>query len=113
MRRVGVALALLVAAGCGTALAGRNPLQCEWHSSYSDYVQAQRALKSGHGIATPAAAVQRMEAEGFSQITGLYQDGVGVWHAWGVKQGVRQAIALNPNGNMAVGYRNIYPGCRS
>ena len=112
MRVIGVAVALLLTVGGGTALAWRNPLQCGWHSSYYDYVQAQRALASGHGIATPAAATQRMEAEGFSQITGLYQDGVGVWHAWAVKQGLRQAIALNPNGNMAVGYRNVFMGCR-
>ncbi len=105
--------AVLTAVGSGTAWAGRNPLNCEWHSSYLDYVEAHRALASGHGIATPAAAVRRMEAEGFSQITGLFQDGVGVWHAEGTKQGLRQAIALNPNGNMAVGYRNIYMSCRS
>ncbi len=112
MRRVALAVAILSTVGSGTALAGRDPLRCGWHSSYRDYVEAQRALASGHAIATPAAATGRMEADGFSQLTGLYQDGVGVWHAWGIKQGMRQAIALNPNGNMAVGYRNIYMDCR-
>jgi hypothetical protein len=112
MRGIGIAVAILLTAGSGTALAWKNPLQCGWRSSYYDYVQAQRALASGHGIATPAAAIQRLEAEGFSQITGLYQDGVGVWHAWAAKQGLRQAVALNPNGNIAVGYRNIFMGCR-
>lgn len=112
MRGIAAAFAVLITINSGTALAGRNPLHCGWHSSYLDYVEAQRALATGHAIATPAAATKRMEAEGFSHIIGLYQDGVGVWHAWGEKEGTRQAIALNPNGNMAVGYRNIYMDCR-
>jgi hypothetical protein len=113
MLRIAAGCALLTLIGSGPALAGRYPLNCGWHSSYLDYVEAHRALASGHGIATPEAATKRMESEGFSHVTGLYQDGVGVWHAWGVKQGTRQAIALNPNGNMAVGYRNIYiDACR-
>lgn len=112
MRKIAAAFVILTAVGSGTALAWKDPLQCGFQSSYLDYVEAQRALRSGHGIATQAAAMQRMEAVGFSDITGLYQDGVGVWHAFGNKQGLRQAIALNPNGNMAVGYRNIFRSCR-
>ncbi|HJS85233.1 MAG TPA: hypothetical protein VJ779_07210 [Acetobacteraceae bacterium] len=111
MRGITTVCAILMVIGSGTALAWRNPLQCGWHSSYFDYVEAQRALRSGHGIATPEAARRRMEEVGFSEITGLYQDGVGVWHAFGAKQGLRQAVALNPNGNMAVGYRNIFMDC--
>jgi hypothetical protein len=112
VRRIAMAVAILTTIGNATALAGRDPLHCGWHSSYLDYVEAQRALATGHAISTPAAAAKRMEAEGFSHIAGLFQDGVGVWHAVGTKQGMRQAIALNPNGNMAVGYRNIYMDCR-
>ncbi len=118
MRKIAAAVALLTTIGSGTALAGRttlggrNPLDCGWHSSYLAYVEAQRALATGHAISTPAAATKRFEAEGFSNVTGLYRDGVGVWHAVGTKQGTRQSIALNPNGNMAVGYRNIYRDCQ-
>jgi hypothetical protein len=113
MRGIAAAVVILTTIGGGTALAGRNNLlSCGgWHSSYGDYVEARRALATGHAISTAAAATKRLEAEGFSSIAGLFQDGAGVWHAEGIKEGTRQAIALNPNGNMAVGYRNIYREC--
>lgn len=93
-----IAAALLIAAPAFAQTPPANP-NPDTPAVTTDSAQPAQPAKGANSF-TEAQAKSRIEAKGFSDVTGLAKDQDGVWRGKAVKAGASHEVALDYQGNV-------------